>query len=158
MVLDPGVRSLHFVVSLLLAGEDIDVRMLVAERDDGLVAYDIVDERDDRDLDTEGLLLIALHQHHITLRAMDAASICAQPFARHCECIWEHHALNVDRRLRARIERVLERGRLSVRELGDAVGERKIVPTVEDTVAVTATGHEIFGEGGRGWNLGGGGL
>lgn len=29
---------------------------------------------------------------------------------------------------------------------------------LEDTVAVTATGHEIFGEGGRGWNLGGGGL
>src|SRR6266404_3284908 len=26
---------------------------------------------------------------------------------------------------------------------------------LEDTVAVTATGYEIFGEGGRGWNLGG---
>ncbi len=26
---------------------------------------------------------------------------------------------------------------------------------LEDTIAVTATGHEIFGEGGRGWNLGG---
>ena len=26
---------------------------------------------------------------------------------------------------------------------------------LEDTVAVTATGHEIFGEGGRGWNRGG---
>jgi Xaa-Pro aminopeptidase len=26
---------------------------------------------------------------------------------------------------------------------------------LEDTIAVTATGHEIFGEGGRGWNIGG---
>jgi Xaa-Pro aminopeptidase len=26
---------------------------------------------------------------------------------------------------------------------------------LEDTVAVTAAGHEIFGEGGRGWNMGG---
>ena len=26
---------------------------------------------------------------------------------------------------------------------------------LEDTVAVTPTGHEIFGEGGRGWNMGG---
>ncbi|WP_143199245.1 M24 family metallopeptidase, partial [Bradyrhizobium sp. NAS80.1] len=26
---------------------------------------------------------------------------------------------------------------------------------LEDTVVVTPTGHEIFGEGGRGWNLGG---
>ena len=29
---------------------------------------------------------------------------------------------------------------------------------LEDTVAVTPSGHEIFGEGGRGWNLGGGAL
>lgn len=29
---------------------------------------------------------------------------------------------------------------------------------LEDTVAVTATGYEIFGEGGRGWNLGGNAL
>ena len=29
---------------------------------------------------------------------------------------------------------------------------------LEDTVAVTTTGFEIFGEGGRGWNLGGGAL
>ncbi|WP_027573375.1 Xaa-Pro peptidase family protein [Bradyrhizobium sp. WSM1743] len=29
---------------------------------------------------------------------------------------------------------------------------------LEDTVAVTPTGYEIFGEGGRSWNLGGGGL
>jgi Xaa-Pro aminopeptidase len=29
---------------------------------------------------------------------------------------------------------------------------------LEDTVVVTPTGHEIFGEGGRGWNLGGSAL
>ncbi len=29
---------------------------------------------------------------------------------------------------------------------------------LEDTVAVTPTGYEIFGEGGRGWNLGGNAL
>lgn len=130
LLLDPGVRSLRFVASLPLAGEDVDVRMLVAEHDDGLVAYDIVDERDDRDIDTEGLLLIALDQHHITLRAIDALLICAQPLARHCERIWEHHALNVGRYLRARIERVLEGERLSARELGHAVGEQNIVPIV----------------------------
>jgi Xaa-Pro aminopeptidase len=29
---------------------------------------------------------------------------------------------------------------------------------LEDTVVVTPTGYEIFGEGGRGWNLGGSAL
>ncbi|APG12029.1 hypothetical protein BKD09_27200 [Bradyrhizobium japonicum] len=130
MTLDPAVRSLSFVASLALAGEDIDIHMLVAEHDDGLVAYDIVDERDDRDIDTEGLLLIALDQHHITLRAMDAVSICAQPFARHCERVWEYRSFDVDHSLRARIQRALKRERLSLRELGRTVGEPNIMPIV----------------------------
>ena len=122
LALDPGVRSLSFVGSLPLAGEDIDVRMLVAEHDDGCIAYDIVDERDDRDIDTEGLLLIALDQHGVTLRATDSLSISAQPFARNCERIWEYRVLDVNHRLRARIERALGRERLSVRELGRSAG------------------------------------
>ncbi|MDN4982165.1 hypothetical protein QY049_02865 [Bradyrhizobium sp. WYCCWR 13022] len=130
LTLDPTVRSLSFVATLPVAGEQIDVGMLVAGRDNGFVAYDIVDERVDRDIDTEGMLLIALDQHDITLRAVDTFSICAQPFASHCERIWEHRALEIDRCLGARIERALERDRLSVRELGQAVGERNITPIV----------------------------
>ncbi|UPJ55282.1 hypothetical protein [Bradyrhizobium sp. 192] len=130
LTLDPAVRSLRFVATLPVAGEQIDVGMLVAEHDDGLIAYDIVDERTHRDIDTEGMLLIALDQHNISLRAVDTASICAQPLAYHCERIWEHRAIDIDRRLRARIERALERDRLSVRELGHAVGERNITPIV----------------------------
>lgn len=130
LTLDPGVRSLRFVASLPLAGEQIEVGMLVAEYGNGLVAYDIVDERAHRDIDTEGMLLIALDQHGITLRAVDTYTIGAHPLADHCERIWEHRALQVNHRLGGRIERALESKRLTVRELGDAVGERNIVPIV----------------------------
>lgn len=130
LTLDPAVRSLRFVGTLPVAGEQIEVGMLVAEHDDGFIAYDIVDERTHRDIDTEGMLLIALDQHNISLRAVDTASICAQPLAYHCERIWEHRAIDIDRSLRTRIERTLERDRLSVRELGHAVGEHNITPIV----------------------------
>lgn len=134
LTLDPAVRSLSFVATLPLAGEQIEVGMLVAEHDDGCVAYDIVDERVDRDIDSEGLLLIALDQHDIILRAVDTFSICAQPLAHHCERIWEHRGLEIDHRLGLRIERALERDRLSVRELGHAVGERNITPIVSNLI------------------------
>jgi hypothetical protein len=130
LTLDPGVRSLGFVPTLPVAGEEIEVGMLVAEHDHGRIAYDIVDGRAHRDIDTEGLLLIALDQHGITPRAVDTLSICAQPLAGHCDRIWEHRALEVDHSLRARIEDALDGRRLNVRQLGHAVGERNAVPIV----------------------------
>ncbi|MHC2676988.1 hypothetical protein ACVI1J_009151 [Bradyrhizobium diazoefficiens] len=134
LTLDSTVSSLSFVPTLPLAGEQIEVGMLVAEYDDGFVAYDVVDERVDRDIDTEGMLLIALDKHDITLRAVDTFSICAQPLAQNCERIWEHRGLEIDRHLGARIERALERDRLSVRELSHAVGERNITPIVSNLI------------------------
>lgn len=134
LTLDPAVRSLSFVATLPVAGEQIEVGMLVAGHDNGFVAYDIVDERVDRDIDTEGMLLIALDQHDITLRAVDTFSICAQPLASHCEGIWEHRGLKIDHHLGSRIERALESCRLSVRELALAVRERNITPIVSNLI------------------------
>jgi hypothetical protein len=69
--------------------------MLVAERDEGSVAYDIVDERPHRDIDSEGLLLIALERHGVTRVEIDAPSIQAQPLASNCERIWKHRGMEV---------------------------------------------------------------
>ena len=81
LTLDPTVLSLKFVTSLPLADEEIALGMLVARRAEGSVAYDIVDERPHRDIDSEGLLLIALDHHRITRVEIDARSIGAQPQA-----------------------------------------------------------------------------
>lgn len=134
LTLAPAVHSLSFVAALRLAGEQIDVGMLVAEYDDGLVAYDIVDERDDRDIDTEGMLLIALDQHEISVSAVDSSSIFAQPLSRNCELIWKHRGIEVDPDIVVRIEHALEGDSLSVRELGHAVKERNVVPMVASLI------------------------
>src|ERR1700727_2478135 len=75
LTLDPTVKSLKFVTSLPVGDEEVEVGMLVVERDEGSVAYDIVDERPHRDIDTEGLLLIALGKHGITRVEVDARLI-----------------------------------------------------------------------------------
>jgi hypothetical protein len=54
LTLDPTVKSLRFVTSLPVADEEVVVGMLVAEREEGSVASDIIDERPDRDIDSEG--------------------------------------------------------------------------------------------------------
>src|ERR1700738_4505636 len=64
---DPLVRSIKYVDSLSALRRRVKVEMLIAEREDGRFAYDLIDERPPRDLDEEGLLLIALEENCIGL-------------------------------------------------------------------------------------------
>jgi hypothetical protein len=130
LTLDPAVRSLGFVASLPLAAEEVAVGMLVAERDEGSIAYDIVDERPHRDIDSEGLLLIALERHGITRIEVDARLIGSEPRAGNCKRIWKHCDVEVSPDVLARIDSTLEARRLSVRDLGRATKLRSAMTTV----------------------------
>jgi hypothetical protein len=130
LTLDPAVRSLGFVASLPLAAEEVAVGMLVAERDKGSVAYDIVDERPHRDIDSEGLLLIALEKHGITRVEVDARLIESEPLAGNCKRIWRHRDVEVGADLRMKIDGALEARRLSVRDLGRATKLRSAMAVV----------------------------
>jgi hypothetical protein len=104
--------------------------MLVVERGKASVAYDIVDERPHRDIDSEGLLLIALERQDITRVEIDARLIESEPRASNCKRIWKHRDVEIDPDLRARIDGTLEARRLSVRELGRATKLRSAMATV----------------------------
>jgi hypothetical protein len=130
LTLDPTVNSLRFVGSLPLTDEEVAVGMLVVERDEGSVAYDIVDERPDRDIDSEGLLLIALEKHGITRVEVDARLIESEPRAGNCKRIWRHRDVEVSPDVIARIDGTLGTRRLSVRELGRATRLRNAIATV----------------------------
>lgn len=126
--LDPGVRSLSFVTTLPVAGEQVAVGMLVAEREEGRVAFDIVDGRLHRDIDSEGLLLIALQQHDIARIETDAAAINDEPRASNCKRIWRYRDHRVSAGLLAKIERAAEMRPLSVRDLGAFAGRGNAMP------------------------------
>jgi hypothetical protein len=116
--LDPAVRSFEYLESLHIEDCSIPVEMLVALRGEQRVAFDIVDERPVRDLDAEGLLLIALQQNAIDLVEVDGAAINAEPRAGNCLRIlnWRGRRDDDVRRL---IEAALrENGSLSIAALG----------------------------------------
>jgi hypothetical protein len=99
------------------------VEMLVADRDEGRVAFDIVDERPARDIDTEGLLLLALQHHQIRLAEMDSASINAEPRASNSLRIWRHRDYQVKQGLVAAIDRAFAgQQSIPIRTLGTLVG------------------------------------
>jgi|SRR5947209_7929572 len=119
--LDPAVRAFEYVESLWTQDCSVRVEMLVARRGDRRVAFDIVDERPIRDLDAEGLLLIALQKHDIDLVEIDAAGINAGPKADNCVRIWNARG-RADEAVRTGIEAALSRqGTLSIGALGALV-------------------------------------
>ena len=130
LTLAPNVNRFEFVVSLPLSHRDVPIEMMVADRDDGRVAFDIVDERPPRDIDSEGLLLIALDQHGIRHVETDGACIRAEPRATNCSRIWRHRDLQVEHSVFTKIDRALTGRELSIDGLGDLVGLRKPLPTI----------------------------
>jgi hypothetical protein len=131
--LDPATTWLEYVESLPLPEGNVDVmvEMLVADRDEGRVAFDLVDERPARDLDTEGLLLLALQHHEIRLAEMDSSSINAEPRASNSLRIWRHRDHRVKQALVPAIDRALAgQQSIPIRTLGTLAKFSEPIKTV----------------------------
>ena len=129
--LDPLVRSIKYVDSLSALRRRVKVEMLIAEREDGRFAYDLIDERPPRDLDEEGLLLIALEENCIGLIEVDRTHLNKEPLAGNCLFIWKHRSHPVDGSARTAIDCALrKRGPLTIRELGGIAGLSNPIKTV----------------------------
>jgi hypothetical protein len=126
LALDPSVQSLSYVDSLPAwqGRVKVKVAMLVAERDDRRIAFDLVDERAVNDLDSEGLLLLALEENHIELLEVDRGELYQQPKAGNCLQIWNNRSYLVDDSARIAIVRALEEhsAGTTVRRLGEIAG------------------------------------
>jgi hypothetical protein len=123
--LDENVTWLEFVRSLPLPEFNVHatIEMIVADRGDGRVAFDIVDERGPRDMDAGGLLFLALEHHQIRLVEMDDASINKEPRASNSSRIWEYRGHRVERGVLAAIDRAfVGRQSVSVRRLATLAG------------------------------------
>jgi hypothetical protein len=121
--IDPDVRSIRYVDSLPAMGRRVKVEMLVAERDGQRFAYDLVHERQTRDLDSEGLLLLALEANNIHLVEVDREWINDEPRAHNCLMIWKNRSHPVDDSTRAAIVRALgKQGPVAIRKLGEIAG------------------------------------
>jgi hypothetical protein len=131
--LDQDVTWLEFVEILSLPKYNlhVPVEMIVADRGDGRVAFDIVDERSTPDVDADGLLMLALEYHQIRLVEMDDVSINKEPRASNSLRIWERRGHRIERGVIAAIDRAfVGRQSVSVRRLATLAGLSDPLPIV----------------------------
>ncbi|MFK4522946.1 hypothetical protein ABIF90_000927 [Bradyrhizobium japonicum] len=131
LLLDPAVEALEFRTSLPFSDTEVPIGMFIADLEDGRVAFDLVDARPPRDLDEEGLLLLALEHHGICLVEIDQAAIDKEPRASNCRRIWSYREHRVPAPIRVAIDRALAvRKRLTIRSLASIIGRRDPMRTV----------------------------
>jgi hypothetical protein len=130
--LDPAVRALRFLPSLPFEGATIAVEMIVADFDDGRFALDIVEDRPLRDLDSDGLLLLAIAESGIALKETSAEEILAEPFATNCRHVWTHRSAGLPPTKVASITEALRaHGPMHISELSKVIHfQGDIIPIV----------------------------
>lgn len=127
LLLDPAVFRLRYIRSISYRRRQVPVEMLVAELGSGRVAFDIVDERPSRDIDYEGLLLLALAHHKIRLIEIDCVGIDEEPRAGNYRRIWSHRNYEVPPSLKINVVRALAKAphrHLTIRSLSNSIGVR----------------------------------
>jgi hypothetical protein len=105
--LDPRVRAIEHLPSTSFAGSEVALDAIVLLRDDGRFAVDIVEARPLRDIDGEGLALLALQDLGVRLLTLTAGDIRAEPRFSNCRLIWPYRSTRVGVGLRLRILQTL---------------------------------------------------
>jgi hypothetical protein len=130
--LDPAVHALGFLPALQFAGSVVDIQMLVADFDEGRFALDIVDDRPPRDVDTEGLQLLAIADRGLGLMEFCADEILSEPYVSNCRRVWSYRTDVIAPSTIASVTEVLRSdASMSIGELSKAVQfPGAILPTV----------------------------
>jgi hypothetical protein len=105
--LDPQVRSLEFVPTAVVGATQIALKAIVIVRDDGRYYLDVVEARQVRDVEAEGLALIALDRLGLAPLTLTAADIRREPRFANSKAVWEHRLHPVGISLRMKILGVL---------------------------------------------------
>lgn len=105
--LDPTTRTIEHLPSAPFAGTAVALDAIVLTRDDGRFALDVAEARPLRDIDAEGLALLALQDLGVRLLTLTAADIRAEPRFSNCALVWPYRSTRVGVGLRLRILQTL---------------------------------------------------
>lgn len=108
--LDPQVRSIGYIASTFVASEQVELGAVVVLRDDGRFLLDVVPARRIRDLEEEGLLLIALADLDLKPLIVTAEDIRREPRYANAKTVWMYQLHPVGIEMRMRILTVLQEG------------------------------------------------
>jgi hypothetical protein len=130
--LDPAVRAIEFLATARVDATQVNLGAIVIVRDDGRFVLDVVPARPIRDIDHEGLALIALAQLDLMPITLTAAEIKREPRFANSRLVWSHRLCPVGIAMRMAVLQTLSAdGPMALSRLLSAVrGERDPSPAV----------------------------
>jgi len=129
---DPAVRSIEFIPTARVGATPVDLDAIVIHRDNGRFYLDVVTARPLRDVEDEGLVLIALQDLGLAPITLTVADITREPRFANSRLVWSYRLHPVGISLRTRILQILgDDGPMALsRLLAAARSERDPSPAV----------------------------
>jgi hypothetical protein len=130
--LDPVVRSIEFLAAARVGAASIDLNAIVLERDDGRYLLDVVPARPLRDVEHDGLALIALEELGLPSIVLTTADIQREPRFANSRLAWSYRLHPVGISMRMHVLQVLsDDGPMMLGNLLDAVrSDRDPIPAI----------------------------
>jgi hypothetical protein len=119
--LDPKVCSLSYLATAVVASEQVDLSAIVVQCDDGRFLLDVVEARRIRNLEDEGLALIALAELGLKPWVISRKELRREPRYTNAQFVWLYNGHRVARALRKRILRALDKESMQLGELERSV-------------------------------------
>jgi hypothetical protein len=146
--LDPAVRSIDFIPTARVGSTPVDLNATVIHRDDGRFYLDVVAARPLRDVEDEGLALIALQNLGLAAITLTAADIQREPRFANSRLVWSYREHPVGIGLRMHILQILaDDGPMALARLLSAVrSERDPSPAVMGLACADLLELDLFSQ------------
>jgi hypothetical protein len=95
VTLDPAVRSLDFVPTVEVSDTAVAVDLAVISCSDGRYRLDVSDGHKMRDIDGEGLFLLALEQLGLPPLTLTREDLDREPYSSNCSLVWANRRVRV---------------------------------------------------------------
>jgi hypothetical protein len=100
--LDPQVRAIEFIPTTAVDATQVALKAIIIVRDDGRFYLDVVEARPVRDVETEGLALIALDRLDLKPITLTSADIKREPRFANARAVWAYrlHPVGISMRMK----------------------------------------------------------
>jgi len=105
--LDPSVRTIEFLAQARVDATQVDLDAIIIVRDDGRFVLDVVPARPIRDVEQEGLALIAYSRLGLSQITLTAADIKREPRFANSRLVWSYRLAPVGISMRMAVLQVL---------------------------------------------------
>jgi hypothetical protein len=105
--LDPSVRTIEFLAQARVDATQVDLDAIIIVRDDGRFVLDVVPARRVRDVEQEGLALIAYSRLGLSPITLTAADIKREPRFANSRLVWSYRLAPVGISMRMAVLQVL---------------------------------------------------